>query len=174
MSDAILTTYNTIKYDNPKLTIRINKYPKFKNKIIILDSKLDIDVNSKILKSAFKRNIIIFTMIKNISKIKKLKKLNCNIFLVKNSEYFDIKFILKKTYKLGICNILVEAGGKLFTHMYDKKIIDELHLFISQKKIGPNGIPMYHSKKNFSLHKHNKSLITKKKFFKDLYYQFNF
>ena len=29
--DAILTTYSTIKYDNPRFTLRLNRYPKYQN-----------------------------------------------------------------------------------------------------------------------------------------------
>ena len=81
--------------------------------------------------------------------------------------------ILSKCYKLGICSILVEAGGTLFTSMYNNKLIDELHLFISPKKIGRTGIPMYRNKNNLLFKKLNPLLVKKKKFNKDLYYQYN-
>ena len=91
-------------------------------------------------------------MSKNKSKINKLKNLNCKIINIKGSRcgYFNMKSILKQTYKLGVCNILIEAGGKLFTDMFNKNIIDELHLFISSKKIGITGIPMYLTSNIFS------------------------
>ena len=57
--------------------------------------------------------------------------------------------------------------------MYNKKIIDEIHLFVAPKKIGISGISMYTSKRKFSLHKHNKSLVNKKKFIKDTYFHYN-
>lgn len=173
-SDAILTTYSTIKYDNPRLTIRLNNYSKYKNTIIILDSKLEIQISSKILKSSYKRKIIIFTFSKNYLKIKKLKKINCSVIVIKSrTKLFKLKNILKNTYKLGICSILVEAGSKLFTYMYDNNLIDEFHLFVSLKKIGNNGIPMYLGKKNLSLKSLNSFLILKRKFNKDMYYHYN-
>ena len=173
-NDAILTTYNTIKYDNPRLTLRYKNYPKYKNSIIILDTKLQIDRNSTVVKSANKRKVIIFTISKDIKKIQILKKLNCNIITVnKVKNNFDLLSIFKKTYKLGISSIFIEAGGTLFTSMYNKKLIDEFHLFVSPKKIGKNGIPMYSGIKDFSLKTIKNLLITKRYFYKDKYYQFN-
>ena len=58
VSDAILTTYNTVKYDNPKLTIRFGKKDLYKNTIIILDSKLDININSYLIKSSKKEELL--------------------------------------------------------------------------------------------------------------------
>ena len=173
-SDAILTTFNTIKYDNPKLTIRVNNYSRYKNTIIILDRKLKINFSSNIVKSSNKRKVIIFTMSRNIEKINVLRKMNCEIYIFKNTEkFFNLNLILRKCYKLGICSILIEAGSKLFTHMYDKKLIDELHLFLSKKKIGSNGIPMYVGNKNLSLKKLDHLLIERKRFINDLYYHYN-
>ena len=111
-------------------------------------------------------------MANNLKKIKILKLLKCEVYLFKKSKYFDIKKLVKKTYDLGIYNILIEAGGKLFTNMYNNGIIDEFHLFKSPKKIGNKGIPMYLSKKNFSFNKLNKHLIHKKIFIKDSYFQY--
>ena len=85
----------------------------------------------------------------------------------------EVYFFFKKTYKLGISSIFIEAGGILFTSMYNKKLIDEFHLFVSPKKIGKNGIPMYSGIKDFSLKTIKNSLITKRYFYKDKYYQFN-
>ncbi len=174
-SDAILTTADTINSDNSRLTIRINKYPQFKNKIIILDKNLKIKMSSIILKSSNKRDIIIFTSSKNYKKIKKLKKINCHIiFQKKINNYFDINKILRKTYSLNITNILVEAGRKLFKEMYEKKLIDEFHLFISSVNIGNQGLNMSSKDKIFPLKKLKSRLITKKKFLNDNYYHFNF
>tara|TARA_Y100000590_G_scaffold392021_2_gene469145 strand:- start:1030 stop:2139 length:1110 start_codon:yes stop_codon:yes gene_type:complete len=173
-SDAILTTYNTIKYDDPKLTIRTKNYFKYKNTIIILDRKLKINIDSNIIKSSKKRKIIIFTMSQNKEKIDILKKMNCEIYKFRNTgKFFDMNFILKKCYKLGICSILVEAGSKLFTYMYNKKLIDELHLFYSKKIIGKNGISMYESSKKLSFKKLDHLLIERKRFINDQYYHYN-
>ena len=87
--------------------------------------------------------------------------------------YFIILLLKQKCYKLGICSILVEAGSKLFTYMYNKKLIDELHIFLSKKIIGKEGISMYESNKKLSLKKFDHLLIERKRFINDLYYHYN-
>ena len=54
--------------------------------------------------------------------------------------------------------------SKLFTYMYNNKLIDELHLFHSSKKIGKLGIPMYLSQNKLSLNKLKHLLVEKKSF----------
>ncbi|MBI28315.1 MAG: riboflavin biosynthesis protein RibD [Pelagibacteraceae bacterium] len=173
-SHAILTTYKTVKYDNPRLTLRLRNYPRYKNPVIILDSKLQIDINSKLIKSSKKRKIIIFIKSGSKEKIMKLKKLNCQIIALNDSyKRLNLKKILKECYKLGISDILVEAGGKLFTNMYENNLIDELHLFISPKIIGKDGLPMYLGKEINFLNKIKNKIIYKKNFGNDLYYNYN-
>ena len=49
-----------------------------------------------------------------------------------------------KIYLLKINDLFVEAGGILFTNLLRNKLVDELHLFKSQKFIGINGKPVIH------------------------------
>ena len=166
-SQAILTTSKTIIKDNPRFTIRrknkITKYPP----LIILDNFLKIPINSKVLNSLTKRRIIIFTL-KNNKKSKYLKKLGCEIIYIKNDIKSKLKLntIFTKLYNIGIRDILVEAGGILFSELIKHKLVDELHIFKSPIKIGDKGIPLLikNSLKNLKLSK-----IDKKKFGNDDY-----
>ena len=166
-SQAILTTSKTIIKDNPRFTIRrkniITKYPP----LIILDNFLKIPINSKVLNSLTKRIIIIFTL-KNNKKSKYLKKLGCEIIYIKNDIKSKLKLItiFTKLYNIGIRDILVEAGGILFSELIKHKLVDELHIFKSPIKIGDKGIPLLikNSLKNLKLLK-----IDKKKFGNDDY-----
>ena len=73
---------------------------------------------------------------------------------------------------MKISDILVEAGGILFTELLNKNLVDEIHLFKSKIIIGKNGKPAIVGKK---LNQLNLSLNERKKFKDDIYinYQVN-
>ena len=147
-SQAIFTTAKTIIKDNPRFTIRKeNRTIKYITTIII-DNSLKIPLNSKLLKDISKKRIIIFTSSKR-KKMEYLKRIGCEIIIMKKQKnnQLNLKTIFKKIYQLKINDILVEAGGILFTNLLKDNLVDELHLFQSSIKIGKTGIPIILDKK---------------------------
>jgi riboflavin biosynthesis pyrimidine reductase len=61
------------------------------------------------------------------------------IQLIKSSlikkRYFDLKLLLKKLYKTGIRNILVEGGDELSGSFLKNKLFNEFYLFKSPKNL---------------------------------------
>ncbi len=169
-SQAILTTSKTIIKDNPKLTVRLNKNNEKHIPIIIIDKDLKVPINSKILKDISKKRIIIFTSKKN-KKSENLIKLGCEIIFQNLNKYnkINLKNVFNKIYSLNIADILVEAGGILFTDLIKNKLVDEIHLFKSNIIIGENGKPAILGKKFKNL---NLSINETKKFKKDKYYNY--
>ena len=166
-SQAILTTVKTVIKDNPRFTVRQkNKIIKFIPTIII-DRLLKIPLNSKILKDISKKRIIIFTSSRG-AKIEYLKRLGCEIVLMKKqkNKFYNMQIVLEKIYKLKINDILVEAGGIFFTNLLNKSLVDELHLFTSEIKIGDKGKQFI---VNSQLEDYNFSEVMRKKFRNDVY-----
>jgi len=52
-----------------------------------------------------------------------------------NDKYFDLKSILKKLYKIGCRNILIEGGNDLTGSLLKKKIYNQFYLFKSPKNL---------------------------------------
>ncbi len=169
-SQAILTTSKTIIKDNPKLTIRLNKNNEKHIPIIIIDKDLRVPINSKILKDISKKRIIIFTSKKN-KKSESLVKLGCEIIFQNLNKYnkINLKNVFNKIYSLNIADILVEAGGILFTELIKNKLVDEIHLFKSNIIIGKNGKPAILGKKFKNL---RLTINEKKNFKEDKYYNY--
>ena len=166
-SQAILTTVKTVIKDNPRLTVRKkNKIIKFIPTIII-DRQLKIPLKSKILKDISKKRIIIFTSSKG-AKIEYLKRLGCEIILMKKqkNKLYNLKTVLEKIYKLKINDILVEAGGIFFTNLLNNRLVDELHLFNSDIKIGYKGKQFII---NSQLENYNFNEVMRKRFKNDIY-----
>ena len=134
-NDSIMISYKTLNKDNPKLNCRLEGLKKFSPKRIILDNNLNTKTNSYIFKTADKTNTIIFYNKANKQKITLFKKKG--IQLMKSNlirlKYFDLKLVLKKLYKIGIRNILVEGGNDLSGNFLKKKLFNQFYLFKSPK-----------------------------------------
>ena len=136
-NDALMISYKTLNKDNPRLDCRLEGLNKFSPKRIILDKNLEINMISHIFKTANKNNTIIFYNNVNKKKITLFKKKS--IQLIKSNlskkRYFDLKLVLKKLYKAGIRNVLVEGGDDLSCSFFKKKLFNEFYLFKSPKNL---------------------------------------
>ena len=135
-----MTSSKTINNDNPKLNCRIKGFEKFSPVRIVLDKNLILNKNTYIFKSANKKNTIVFYNKANKSRISMFKKKKIELIKTKlnNSNYLDLRPIMKKLYSLGFRNTLVEGGDLLTTNLLKNKIFNEFYLFKSQKKLPTN------------------------------------
>ena len=134
--DAIIIGKNTLMRDDPLLTVR---YSKGKNPIrIILDSKGDIPINSKILQTSAKVPTII-AVSKKITKsnLKKLNNFPVQV-IISGEKSVNIKSLLKKLSEKKIKTILVEGGGAVNWEFIKQNIFDELIITLSPFVIGGN------------------------------------
>lgn len=133
---GIMVGINTIIKDNPSLTARVengrNPYR------IVIDPKLDIPMNSKILTFEDKKNIIITSSLnKNSEKIIKLEKIGVKILYL-DGDNFLVDEILRKTGEIGIDGILLEGGSYLISKALSQNQVDGGEIFIAPKILGDN------------------------------------
>jgi diaminohydroxyphosphoribosylaminopyrimidine deaminase / 5-amino-6-(5-phosphoribosylamino)uracil reductase len=150
-NDSLMISYKTLNQDNPRLDCRLEGLNKFSPKRIILDNNLETNINSYIFRTANKNNTVIFYNNANKQKITLFKKKG--IQLIKSNltkkKYFDLKLILKKLYKIGIRNILVEGGDDLSSSFLKNKLFNEFYLFKS-----PNNLSKSVAFKDFNCFKY--------------------
>ena len=136
-NDSILITYKTLNKDDPKLNCRLKGLESFSPKRIILDNKLNSKLNKYVIKNAKKNNTIIFyneASKLNILSFKKKKILLIKSRLDKNKN-FDFHDILKKLFKIGCRNLLIEGGGVLTNNLLKKRVFNEFYLYKGQKTL---------------------------------------
>ena len=139
--DCIMTSSKTIIKDNPRLTCRIDGLKDRSPARILFDKKLKIKVNSKIFKEANKYRTIIFYNQINKKKIKLLRRLKINAYKISLDKdgNIDLRISLIKAKELGFSRIFLESGITLITSFFNKKLIDDFKLFISNIYLGKNG-----------------------------------
>lgn len=132
--DAILIGTNTLKKDDPILSVR---YVKGKNPIrIILDSKGLLSSNSRIVKTC--KTIPTIVVVSKKIAPKNLKRLQtfCLEIIEAGKDQINLKLLLELLYKREINKILVEGGGKINWEFIKFGYVDEVIITITPYLIG--------------------------------------
>ena len=132
--DGILVGINTVKKDNPILTVR---FAKGKNPVrIILDSNASISLNSRIIKTCHRiPTILIVSKNASSKNLKKLQKYPIQIIQT-GQKQIDIKKMLEILWKKNIKKILLEGGGTINWSFLKNNYIDEIIVTISPYLVG--------------------------------------
>jgi len=158
--DAILVGSNTVKRDDPLLTVR---YVKGKNPLrIVLDSKATINQKSQIIRTCKKIPTIV-AVSKKASKqnISKLKKHPLEIMVIGENRV-NIKSLLKSLSKKKIKTLLVEGGGTVNWEFIKLGLVDELIVTITPYLVGgQNAITLVEGEGFSHIHKSTKLKLKK-------------
>lgn len=132
--DAIIVGIETVIEDNPSLTIN-RKYSPGNNPLrIILDTNYRTPKNSKILDGNSK------TLIAIGDKTADKKLPNAEVFRCGEKE-INLEKLMEFLSKKGMKKILVEGGETVLWSFLEKKLFDELNIFISSVIIGGKNTP---------------------------------
>ena len=155
--DSIISTSKSINKDNSLLNCRINGYDNRKPDLIIIDLNLRIRKNLRLFKLPKNRKILIITTIKNSKKIIFLRKKGIKFIIINTlKEKNDFIFLFKVLKKKGYNRILIEAGLNFLNELLTNKLVSNLFIFKSLKKLGKNG------KNNCSINYIKKLKLSKK------------
>ncbi len=127
--DSVLVGYNTAKFDDPQLNIRL--WTGVNPTRLVIDSDLSLSEDLNLFDSS--QPTIIFTEKKKNS-TNNLKYIQLN---------FDEKLeesILNQLYELGIQSVIIEGGRKTLDGFIQKELWDEARIFSSSTNWGI-GIP---------------------------------
>ena len=130
--DAILVGGNTLRFDDPELTVRLPDYKGKQPIRVILDETLDIAPRYKIFNTRGGR-IIIFTSDRvPRKKIRSFSFPDTEIIPLPTIENgFSLKKVLQHLKNIGVQSVLVEGGRRVAGSFFDAKLIDKLTVFIA-------------------------------------------
>lgn len=135
--DAVLVGVKTIIRDNPLLTVRLVKGKNPKK--VILDSRLRMPLDSKILRGrSAQSTIIATTSLADKRKIEKLRSMGATVWVIRKNSLgqVNLQHLLDKLGKEGIRSLLVEGGAKVITSFLARNLIDHLLIVIAPKILG--------------------------------------
>lgn len=125
--DAVLIGANTIRVDNPHLTVRLvnGRNPKR----VIIDGNLSSPIESTVFNDGHRESTLVFTKINsNIEKISLLKEKGVKVFQMESNRDSKIKLleILKILGNEQISSLLIEGGGEMFSKFVENNLYDEI------------------------------------------------
>lgn len=137
--DAILVGIETVLSDNPKLTVN-EKYVKNPKQPIrvILDSRCRTPENAMTVDECAKTLVIITKGHK-----KEFKRNNVEVVEHEADEHGHVKIdsMLNILHQREIKKLLVEGGGTIIWSFLEKKLVDELHVYIAPLIVGGKNTP---------------------------------
>jgi len=146
-ADAILTTAKTVIKDNASMNIRLPASEPRETNLIIIDKQLDIlKEENKSLGIYYQRNNTKAYLVTNKTYPYLLPE-NFEIINVEiNNNEIDLVQLSDILLSKNICEVLVEAGGKLNVSLIKQRLIDEINVFICPSIIiDNNGISVFNS-----------------------------
>ena len=132
--NAIIIGNNTVRLDNPLLTVR---HAQGKNPVrIILDSSGTIKSNSKIIQTCNKiPTVIAVSELISEKNLQRLRKFSLEI-IVCGKNNVDISKLLGILLKNGIKKILLEGGGTVNWSFIKRNLIDEAIITLTPYILG--------------------------------------
>ena len=137
LNDAVMVGAGTVLSDDPQLTVRL---VKGKNPArIILDSRLRIPPESKVLQSQEEAaTIVATTSHADKAKFSRLHEMGTEVLIIPEDDKgeVDLRHLLSILGKRGFSSILVEGGAEVITSMLRLNLADKLVIIIAPKIMG--------------------------------------
>jgi diaminohydroxyphosphoribosylaminopyrimidine deaminase / 5-amino-6-(5-phosphoribosylamino)uracil reductase len=134
--DAVLVGANTIRIDDPRLTVR---NIEGRNPIrIIIDGALNTALNSKVYNCGESRTIVFCSSSADCNKKKKFVLGGIEIIELEpdSSGRLDLALILKKLGELKIASLFVEGGREIFDQFIERRLFDEITVLKAPVNLG--------------------------------------
>ena len=143
--DALMVGAGTILSDNPLLTDRSGKPRRRPLLRVILDSRLRLPLDSRLVKSVAtdrKNDVLVFCSAADEQKKAELEKLGLRIEKVPTIEMDgrpDLPAILRRLGQLEITSVLVEGGATVNWAALAANVVDKIFLYYAPKILAGTG-----------------------------------
>jgi diaminohydroxyphosphoribosylaminopyrimidine deaminase / 5-amino-6-(5-phosphoribosylamino)uracil reductase len=144
-SDAILIGIGTALADDPMLTARLPGISGYSPVRVVLDSKLRLPLDSRLVKTAREVPVwVIGGLEAPRSAEESLRAHGVDVCRVEaTTGGLDLAAVLKLLADRGITRLLVEGGPTVAASLLAADVVDEAMLFVSPKSVGADGIEAF-------------------------------
>lgn len=146
--DAVMTSVNTVKADDPLLTCRIAGLEARSPLRIVLDRRLETPLNCKLVQTA-KQTPVWVIVEKNVDANRKKAMEDAGVRIIESTS--DLQDIIQMLGSEGITRLMVEAGGTLAASLLMAKVVDEICWFRAPMLIGGDGLDVISALGNATL-----------------------
>jgi len=142
-ADALLTGIGTVLADNPRLTDRSGQPRRRPLLRVVLDSRLRLPLDSKLVKTA-KSDVLVFTTQSPTSaKARALRKKGVEVVRTRSRRgLVCLDTVMADLGHREILHALLEAGAGVNGTALQAGIVDKVALFYAPKIMGTGGVPL--------------------------------
>ena len=143
--DAILIGTETLRVDNPRLTVRMASRGRRPVRRLVLDARAELPSDAAIFDDVELNPLHIFThQDLSESEVTRLELLGAHVHSVpRTNRGLDLESIMGVVQGLGVQSVLCEGGAKLANSLIRKDLVQRLYLFIAPKTLGAGGIAAF-------------------------------
>ena len=135
-SCAVLTGIDTVLADDPQLNVR-DLVTKRQPLRVVLDSRLRMPPNARILQNSARGNVLIYTVLRDTAKIAALEKSGAEVCVLPDSNgQVELPAVMSDLARRGCNEVLAEAGSTLNGALLRAGLVDELLLYIAPQLLG--------------------------------------
>ena len=147
--DAIMVGVGTVNADNPSLTTRINGFKGKDPLRVILDTRLSISEDARVLNlDSLAATTIVTGPLISKDKKERLAQMGVRFLTVPlHDGRIDLRRLTRALGEIGVTSVLVEGGGGLIGSVFRAGIVDKIHFFYAPKILGgDDGVPICRGK----------------------------
>jgi diaminohydroxyphosphoribosylaminopyrimidine deaminase/5-amino-6-(5-phosphoribosylamino)uracil reductase len=142
-SDAILVGSGTALADDPELTARRGGRVVHRPARVLVDSQLRVPANAKLYGGEEGRTLVLCARTAPESRRGAVRRRGAQLVPIasRGKAGLDLRRGLVALAEHGLCEILVEGGGRLAASLLREDLVDEVHWFVAPRFIGADGRP---------------------------------
>ena len=141
--DAIMVGIGTVLKDDPLLNTRLGNQSSRDPVRVIIDSRLELPLNSQIAKTSSVQKTLLFCSADTEAASKELlQETGIEVIEVAGSgDMLPLSAVLDELSRRELCSVLVEGGAEINASLIEHRLADKLHLFIAPKIAGGRNAP---------------------------------
>lgn len=137
--DAIMVGVGTVIADDPLLTDRIGLPRRRRLLRVVLDSRLRLPLESRLVKTVDDQDLIVFCSFAEEKRKGGLEDRGIRVFQVamaKQAGHPELGQVLRKLGELNIISLLVEGGANVNSVALENDLVDKVFLYYAPKILG--------------------------------------
>lgn len=138
---AIMVGIGTVQADDPSLTTRHDGVAGLHPIRIVVDSRLDLLPDAKVIRGGHAPVIVLTTDQADPAKAALLEQAGATILPCGSGPRVDLRAALQELGRMEIGSILVEGGGRLNGSLLKERLVDRVILYFAPKIVGGADAP---------------------------------
>ncbi len=142
-ADAILIGGNTLRRDDPLLTVRLKKRSKeLQPAVLIVDETLELPQTRRLYEEKKRRLIFATSFRANPEQKERLEEMGHTVWAIESdvTGRADVKELLQRLGAEKITSVLLEGGGGIYAMFMESRQVDKIAAMVAPKMVGGQGV----------------------------------